>query len=201
MSLAETSWSSSERPPVLERLKRETREAHDRLEAGLDLLGEPLSRERFLRVLERFWGFHSVWEPAVGRALHDDLFLAPRLKLSHLQADLGALGRSPDDIARLPRCFEAAQLAPLPLRPGAALGSLYVLEGSTLGGKVISRALKDAPWLPEGGLAYFDPYGSHTGRMWQDFRDYTAARSTPATDAEMIAAAKATFERLHRWLT
>jgi heme oxygenase len=201
MSLAETSWSASTRPPILDRLKQETREAHERLEADLGLLDAPLSRDRFVRVLERFWGFHCIWEPAVARALHDDLFLGPRLKLRHLEADLTALGRSHDEISRLPRCFEAAQLAPLPRRPAAALGSLYVLEGSTLGGKIISRALKGASWLPRGGLGYFDPYGSHTGQMWQDFWDYTAARSTPAADAEMAAAASATFERLHRWLT
>ena len=201
MSLAEPAWSASTRPPILDRLKQETREAHDRLETGLRLLDQPLSEERFIRVLERFWGFHCVWEPAVARALHDDAFLAPRLKLRALEADLASLGRLPEDIARLPRCFEAALLAPLPRRPTAALGSLYVLEGSTLGGKIISRALKGAPWLPEGGLGYFDPYGSKTGQMWQGFCDYIAGHSTPAADAEMLAAARATFERLHRWLT
>jgi heme oxygenase len=201
MSLAETAWGTGERPPILDRLKDETREAHDRLEADLSLLHGPLSRERFVRVLERFWGFHCIWEPAIARALHDDAFLGPRLKLGRLEADLIALGRSPAEIARLPRCFEAAQLAPLPRRPAAALGSLYVLEGSTLGGKVISRALDGAAWAPEGGLRYFDPYGSHTGQMWRDFWDYIAAHSTPAADAEMLAAARATFERLHRWLT
>jgi heme oxygenase (biliverdin-IX-beta and delta-forming) len=201
MSLAETTWGTSERPLILERLKRETRGAHDRLEAGLDLLQAPLGRDRFVRLLERFWGFHAIWEPAVGRALADDAFLEPRLKLHKLEADLFALGRTPDEIARLPRCFEAAQLAPLARRPAAALGTLYVLEGSTLGGQVISRALKTAPWLPPGGLAYFDPYGPRTGAMWRDFRDYAAHRSTPAADAEMLAAAKATFERLRRWLT
>lgn len=201
MSLAETTWGTSRRPPILERLKRETRQAHDRLESGLDLLQTPLSRERFTRLLERFWGFHAVWEPAIGRALADDAFLNPRLKLARLQADLVALGRSPDDIARLPLCFEAAQLAPLPRRPATALGALYVLEGSTLGGQVITRALGAAPWLPPAGLTYFDPYGARTGAMWRDFRDYVADRSTPAADAEMLAAAKATFERLRRWLT
>jgi heme oxygenase len=201
MSLVEPSWETAARPAILGRLKHETRALHDRLESGLGLLDAPLSRDRFLRLLERFWGFHAAWEPAVARALNDETFLAPRLKLGWLQADLLALGRSPGDIARLPRCFEAAQLAPLPGRPAAALGSLYVLEGSTLGGRVISRALKGAPWLPEGGIGYFDPYGPRTGQMWQDFRDYAAARSTPAADAEMLAAARATFERLYRWLT
>jgi heme oxygenase len=189
------------RPVILHRLKQETREAHDRLEAALELLAEPLCETRFARILERFWGFHSVWEPTVGRALGDDAFLAPRLKLHCLEADLLALGRSREEIERLPRCFEASQLTPLARRPAAALGSLYVLEGSTLGGQVITRALQGVPWAPSRGLTYFDPYGPRTGEMWREFRDYAAARSTPAADAEMIAAARATFERLHRWLT
>ena len=201
MSLMETTWAADARPPILERLKRETRAAHERLESGLDILRAPLDRDRFLRLLERFWGFHAVWEPAVGRALGDDAFLAPRLKLHKLEADLLSLGRTPEQIVRLPRCFEAALLAPLPRRPAAALGTLYVLEGSTLGGQVISRALKTASWLPQSGLTYFDPYGPRTGAMWRDFRDYAAARSTPAADAEMLATAQGTFERLRRWLT
>lgn len=201
MSLAEISSGVAGRPAILDRLKRETRAAHDRLEADLRLLDDPLSEDRFLRTLERFWGFHAVWEPAVGRALGDDGFLAPRLKLDKLEADLVALGRTADQIARLPLCFEAAQLAPLPRRPATAIGTLYVLEGSTLGGQVISHALNAATWLPANGLTYFDPYGARTGTMWRDFRDYAGRHSTPAADAEMVAAARATFERLHRWLT
>lgn len=200
MTLLEATTAGEHRPTILHSLKQQTREAHDRLEAGLDLLVEPLVEARFARLLERFWGFHAIWEPTIARALGDDVFLEPRLKLARLETDLMALGRTRREIERLPRCFEAALLAPLARRPAAALGSLYVLEGSTLGGQVISRALREAPWLPAAGLTYFDPYGARTGEMWRDFRSYAAGWSSPAADAEMIAAARATFERLHRWL-
>jgi heme oxygenase len=200
MSLAQSTPGGETSPTVLHRLRSETRDVHERLEQGLGLLDAPLDRDRFMRVLERFFGFHAVWEPAVGRALGDDAFLAPRLKLERLRRDLRALGRSDAEIDRLPRCFEAAQLAPLARRQAAALGSLYVLEGSTLGGQVITRALAGAPWLPADGLTYFDPYEAQTGAMWRAFRDYLLARSTPPADDEMVAVARATFERLVRWL-
>jgi heme oxygenase len=185
-------------PGLLQRLRAETAEAHHRLEIALDILAEPLCRDRFTRLLERFWGFHAAWEPALARSLRDDAFLAPRGKLDHLRRDLLALGRTPDQVAALPLWLDAARLT---ADASAALGSLYVMEGSTLGGQVISRALKAAPWLPEGGLGYFDPYGPSTGQMWRGFRDYASARSAPAADDLIVDGARATFERLQAWLT
>lgn len=185
-------------PGLLQRLRAETAEAHASLEAALDILAEPLRQDRFARLLERFWGFHAAWEPALARALGDDAFLAPRGKLALLQRDLVALGRTADQIERLPLCLEAARLT---ADHGSALGSLYVMEGSTLGGQVISRALQAAPWLPAGGLGYFDPYGPLTGQMWRGFRDYASAHASPAADDIIVDGARAAFERLQAWLT
>ena len=59
----------------------------------------------------------------------------------------------------------------------AALGRLYVLEGSTLGGVFIDRHLAALPrlaGLPR--LHAFSPYGAETGAMWAAFRRQTRAR-------------------------
>ena len=96
---------------LLQRLRCETAAAHTALEAALDILADPLSQSRFTRLLERFWGFHAAWEPALLRALGDEAFLAPRGRLAHLRRDLVALGRHPGQIERLPLCLQAGRLA------------------------------------------------------------------------------------------
>ena len=82
-----------------------------------------------------------------------------------------------------------------------ALGSLYVMEGSTLGGAVITKALRHAAWLPPGGFRYFNPYGAETGRMWRRFQDAFRAACAVGGETAVERGAVETFEVLHRWLT
>jgi heme oxygenase len=82
----------------------------------------------------------------------------------------------------------------------AALGSLYVMEGSTLGGQVISRILDRSPDLI-GRVRYFDPYGPRTGAMWRAFRAGLRGRVAAGADRRsIVAAAVQTFELLEDWL-
>jgi heme oxygenase (biliverdin-IX-beta and delta-forming) len=181
------------------RLRDATAPAHQRLEAALDLLAEPCERSRFVEVLERFRGFHAAWEPALALALPDDAaLLVDRRKLALIDVDLLALGRPRERIEALPEPAFAAALCRM---PASALGSLYVLEGSTLGGKFISRRLREiaGSWLPEAGLRYFDPYGDASGSRWRE----TLARLEAAPTAQwpgIEAGAIATFEGLQGWL-
>jgi heme oxygenase len=173
------------------RLRRETGPAHARLEAALDLLRPPLRASRFAELLDRFHSFHRAWEPAIADRL-EPAILAGRGKLALLEADLRQLGRAPSDVA-----CPAATLART--RP-AALGSLYVLEGSTLGGQVIGRPLRGTDWAAD-GLRYFEPYGAGTKTMWSTFKEFVELNSHDAADSEIVAGAVATFDFLHDWLT
>ena len=74
-----------------------------------------------------------------------------------------------------------------------AQGALYVLEGSTLGGRGITKMLlRQCPWLTLQKLTFFNGYGAGTGPMWLSFhtafktakRDREAACKTAA--AELI---------------
>jgi heme oxygenase (biliverdin-IX-beta and delta-forming) len=187
-------------PPLdlMTTLRARTAEAHRRLEHDLDLLREPLDRDRFLELLKRFHGFHAVWEAKVGRMLgKDGAFLAPRQRAHRLTQDLQALGLSDREIAELPLCLAAARLV---RTREAAIGSLYVLEGSTLGGQIISRHLASAPWLPPEGIGYFDPYGPATGTMWRQFRGWAEMAASNENVPVIVASAVATFDVLHEWL-
>jgi heme oxygenase len=78
-------------------------------------------------------------------------------------------------------------------------GSLYVIEGSALGGQVIAPKLaRELGLQPGGGASYFHGFGSDTGGMWRDFRT-VLAREVEATDnavQQACQAARDTFQAL-----
>ena len=54
-----------------------------------------------------------------------------------------------------------------------ALGILYVVEGSTLGGRFILKNLETIDGLDQGnGVAYFTGYGNKTGSQWKLFLNF-----------------------------
>jgi heme oxygenase (biliverdin-IX-beta and delta-forming) len=181
---------------VLTHVRAVTRPAHQKVEAALAFLTEPISLGRYQTVLERFYGFWLGWESQVTNLLQDEALMKPRRRLHMLASDLAALGVSIDALKALPQC-------PLiTLHDGVeALGSLYVMEGSTLGGRVIRQNLMrclgaDAPSV----CSYFNGYGGDTSPMWRSFLARLEEES--ACDAEKIgAAASRTFDRLGGWIS
>lgn len=169
-------------------LRAGTRAEHERLDAGLDLTGPGLSAGRYRRVLERFHGFWAGWEPCMAAELGDEALLAPRRRLHLLRDDLRALGAVPE---ALPVC------PPPPVRGHAeAMGSLYVMEGSTLGGRVILKRL-GALGLPSGSCGYFAGHGAETGAMWTTFLHRLEAEpDVPA----VLRGARMTFATLGDWM-
>ena len=177
------------------RLRAATDPAHRALEAGLDWQARVATRAGYRDLLARLHGFHATWECAIGAELADEPFLAPRRRLALLAADLDHLGLAPAAVAALPRAVAIALDG-----PAAATGALYVLEGSTLGGQLISRALGEAAWAPAEGLRYFNPYGRRTAAMWGQFRT-ALDTAVPALDAEaVVEGARATFAALQAGL-
>jgi heme oxygenase (biliverdin-IX-beta and delta-forming) len=178
---------------MLERLRSATRADHAALEDELGLLRPPLSRTRFIHVLQGFRAFHAAWEPRVAGLIGEEALLGPRGRLGHLDGDLARLGAGPGGAA--PFDLDVLQ------GPSRAWGSLYVMEGSTLGGQVISEALRrEARWAPPEGLRYFDPYGRQTGAMWRTFRQALEAHAARLEPEEVVEGARATFQVLRRGL-
>jgi heme oxygenase len=159
------------------------------------MLQEPVPADRIMHLLERFHGFHSTWEPALEGLVPEEL-LSPRLKLPLLRADLRSMGADESLLRALPSCSAAPSLC---TDRASAAGSLYVLEGSSLGGLVIERVLARSPWYPAAGLRYWQPYGSDTGKRWKETLHYLEA--LPASwSEEVIGSANATFDLLQSWL-
>lgn len=174
---------------ALPALRAATHARHARIDALMDLprLGAP---ERYPRVLQVFDAFLGPWEDAVAAALPAARrpWLRQRSRRAFLRQDLRFL--------RLPPL--AGDLPGLPLQtPAAAWGSLYVIEGSALGGQAIARSLARGGLGPETGAAYFHGWGAATGRMWREFLFLLDAElARPADIAAACAAACLTFDAL-----
>lgn len=149
-------------------------------------------RDRAIAMLVGFHGLVPVLEPALAAELGPD-WTAGRDKSAILKADLIELGLDP---ATLPICADAAQLVS---NRAGALGVLYVLEGSTLGGNLIAKALRKVPAWPAGRPTYFHPYGENTGAMWRRF--VLMLDAEPVDRDAVIAGANRTFAEIGRWFT
>jgi heme oxygenase (biliverdin-IX-beta and delta-forming) len=183
---------------LLSRLKHETSASHTRLENALDLMRSDLQRDEYIALLERFHGYVAPWEEALGQCLPPSLkdFFDARRKTSLLVADLA--------VFREERAIGACMLSedlPRLHNLGAAFGSMYVMEGSTLGGRFIAPHIASLFGLRHGqGNAYFDGYGARTGSMWNTFRATAQAQVPESQYDDAAAAAIATFESMQTWL-
>ena len=182
---------------VLHLLRTGTAAEHGAVERTLDLLDPYLDRARLTGVLTRMHGFWRAAEDGLddwaGRFPTDAAAVTwdARRRAGLFAADLDALDAAPS--AHEPR------LAPVP-GTDEALGRLYVLEGSTLGGTFIDRHLAGLPQLSGVRLRAFSPYGGETGAMWHAFRGVTRARVARGGNPDvMLAAATGTFRALARW--
>lgn len=180
---------------LLERLRAETRAQHEEMEAVFALPGD---REQHREWCAIFLGFLAPLEERLAATLGQaHPLLAGRLgKAAWLREDLLALGWNRAAVDALPRCAELPAVG----TPEKALGALYVFEGATLGGQIISRHLENVVGLKDGaGYRYFFSYGPEVGRRWKEFGALLLQHSDPRADAEMVAAANDTFARLHAW--
>lgn len=144
--------------PVLKRLRDATGPLHARLDVGVRAIDRLCSGAQRGRLVANYHRFYTEVEAGIGRWLPD----APRRFASEDVEGLALASR------------------------GEALGALYVLEGSSLGGRMILRAVA-ARGAETGDLAFLDPYGARTGERWREFLQ--DLEDAPAAEAERGALA------------
>ena len=82
-----------------------------------------------------------------------------------------------------------------------ALGVMYVIEGSTMGGQIISKMLqKNLDLQNENMTSYFNSYGNESMQMWTLFKNQVTSSSSKISEKQMVEGAKATFTALENWL-
>ena len=174
--------------PIHALLRTETAALHRAVEAHLDLLRPCLTLTGYAEILSRFWCVYQPLEAALDPILAAELpgYYPERRRLPSLEADLAWLKVDPAGLRPHPHVPAIPDLA-------AALGALYVIEGSTLGGQVISRHLRlQFDLTPTRGASFFSGYGDATGARW---REYLAllAQHDDRQRPDIVQAAQDTF--------
>ena len=182
-------------------LKEATRERHEAVEKIMPFFEDDFSLEDYVSVLKTFLGFFEPIERELASITTWHLAgfdIERRLRSHLLRADLLALGVSDNEIARIPPCVDLPCLSTV----DQGFGCLYVLEGSTLGGQVISRQVQSRiATSAETGGKFFHGYGNQTGLMWREFCSALREHSdTSQNRSAIITAAEDTFEKMESWM-
>ena len=128
------------------------------------------------------------------------LFTEDRRRVPDLDRDLAAFGVSVEDLPVLPATAEfMSRVEDLATSESVALlGPLYVLEGSTNGGKFLARVLERSLQIENrAGLSYMDPYGDRQPEMWATFKRLAdRVELTPDQRSAVTEAACETFRAI-----
>lgn len=179
---------------VMEQLRAATRPQHELLDHDPRIIRKLRDIHGVVSMLSRWYGFLVPYEEKLAEIAGIRAALVQqRRKLPLLLADLEVHGIVPQS---LPLCENVPDF----LSDTELLGAMYVTEGSTLGGRYISRHIEQKLGLQNGhGYSFFVGYGEQTGRMWQKFssivNEACAENPEPA-----IQSAQKTFQCIHEWL-
>ncbi len=199
---------------VMNRLKAETRAAHDATEAipfSDAMVKEHLPRAAYIGQLAAYRVIHEALEdalrtssdPAVRAVWTEDLAKAPLLDtdLAYFTAEIPTVPPAALDAAE---AYASAIRDLASSNPPALLGHLYVLEGSTLGATILRMHLAnmyDLDLETADGLKYYSPYGNQVMPHWMQFKArMNEAVSEPAQQDAVVNAAKDAFDRIGRVL-
>lgn len=180
-----------------EEIREATRAEHDDIESHLDLSRPDFELGQYARLLQKYHAFYQALEQfLLERAAQASgfarFYCRDRLKTAWLASDLKALGARDDTPAdaslreRLAALFASEQ---------RLLGALYVIEGSMLGGAVLSKQFRRRFGLArETGAMFFTGYGSETREKWLALIELLGQFDhDPAARSEAIEGARSMF--------
>lgn len=148
---------------------------------------EDLTLNDYIEILKRFYGYYST--------LEEKFDFKGREKKQLLINDLKFLGV--EDLSKVP-LFNSF---PSSTDRSFEWGLRYVIEGSTLGGMILSPHFKDKLNLSDRGVSFFSGYGPGTPKMWREFLVELETFNQTQDDLESACrGAEFTFSSLNDWL-
>lgn len=183
---------------ISEQLKKVTRENHQQLEKLLViLLKQVATKEDYVRILRLFYSYFGALEDEInvyiGAAELPDYH--QRRKTQNIANDIKIMGGTVPGKAKGPDL-------PTIENPLQAFGALYVIEGSTLGGKIIHQMMeKKINIRNTEGMSFFKGYGDQTESKWASFKEQLNSQiDNQASSAIIINSANETFLKFKAWI-
>jgi heme oxygenase len=171
-----------------DKIKDATKPAHLNLEKiVVQQLKSIKNNEDYAAFLKKFYTYFSQVEKAIAPHISEQLLpdLKERRNSSFLKNDIEVLG---SDVASVKEVE-----VPVISNEVSALGALYVMEGSIMGGRIIIQMLEKLGVTT--GISFFSGYGQETGQKWGVFTKVMNETATSEEDQEQaVNTANETFE-------
>ncbi|MGE0440077.1 MAG: biliverdin-producing heme oxygenase [Gemmatimonadales bacterium] len=194
-------------PALSIQLRERTGPAHqdaERRHFNRSLARGELTPADWRRHLEQHLILHQALERRIDQLTREsprwlaELAGPERRRVPDLAADLAALAGNPAAAPLPPTAAAVAAIAGAPV--AEVIGYLYVLEGSTNGGRFLVRSARrflGTPPESRDGLRFLDPYGEEQPERWRGFREALDRldRTGPETDSIVAGA-----ERMFHWV-
>lgn len=188
----------------MERLKSETAHYHRQVEQNpyaKAIMDKTITMDQYIAYLKKFYGFLKPLEDqAVKLPFWEKtgLDIAVRGKANLLEQDLMDLGLSREHIEQIPLCDQLPDIS----TSAGLFGYLYVIEGSTNGGQIMTKRLSQfLPIDADHGLQYFNAYGTETRTRWSEFMQMLQKSINTQQDHDiMVDTASETFRLLDHWI-
>ncbi len=172
---------------VSEYLKKNTAEYHDAAEKLFNsekIFNKTFSLEDYKKIINTNYLMLLHSEDKIFNNLSENfsekLQLNKRVKLPLIEKDLASLAlenQKPTHTLDFTNEHEA-------------LGAMYVIEGSTLGGNVIAKQLSKTEGFDEVTFNFFGCYQENTGPMWKNFKEVLDTEVTEENYNDVLSGAK-----------
>lgn len=172
---------------VSEYLKQNTAEYHDAAEKLFNsekIFNKTFTLEDYKKIIHTNYLMLLHSEDKIFGSLSDKysekLQLKDRKKLFLIEKDLESLSLE-NQVASHDLQFDNEH---------EALGAMYVIEGSTLGGNVIAKQLSKTEGFDNVTFNFFGCYQENTGPMWKNFKEVLDTEVTEEKYNEVLSGAK-----------
>jgi len=183
--------------PLSTMLRTQTACLHKQIEVQLGLPVAIQTVDDYRVLLSRFLGLYGPLEQALAAFTEwrDHGLILPNHSF-RLGADLSAMGVDPGGVLQAP-----PTLVPRLATFAQALGAVYVLQGSALGGRVILRDINARVGTEITGATRFFGGGMATDQTWQGVKTALDGfgHAFPGLRDDVISGAEAVFRAISAW--
>jgi heme oxygenase len=190
-------FSSSHTLSFHQRLKTLTHPFHDELEAtelAKSLANATIELDDYANYLHKMHQLHNEIEKKLQsfkEFSHYSIDTSKRSRSDFLKKDLKSLNANNKEVSSFNLEIEWS----FPV----AIGVMYVLEGSTMGGQILKERLKKLPVENAHTITnYFDGYGAQTMKLWQEYSLFLEkyVQENPHDSSKIILGACAMFLKM-----
>ena len=174
-------------------LKEQTKALHDQVEEKLKshkIMDRSFSLQEYHELLRANYQFLLEFEDAVFASISSEtknqIHGDQRRKLAVIAKDLADFEEVTSFSSKNISIKNEAE----------ALGILYVMEGSTLGGNIIAKSLAKNPTFDGVSFHYFGFYGEKTGSLWKNFKEVIEEKALTADSQDFLDGANRAYRFL-----